>query len=163
MPSNGEKQNILVITQFYFPSTEIDYKIKEKIENMASQGNNISVIATKDASDSFSEIENVKFHFIDQEKFKGGSEWAYVYHNIIFLWKSIRLGLGLKENFDLVEAVLPTGFAGITAKIIAGNKKTKYSIDEKENWIENALNKNYLIKNSPFHKAAVFIDNWLKK
>ena len=163
MSSDGEQKNILIITQYFFPTAEKDYKIKESIESLAEQGYNISVVTSKDSSDTAPEIKNTKFYFIEQEKFNAGSEWAYVLHSVIFMYKAIKLGSVVPGNFDMVVGVIPTGFAGIAAKIAAGKKGAKLMLDIKENWVESALAANYISQGGAVHKAAVMVENWILK
>ncbi len=163
MTLNGEAKNILVVTQNFFPTEKKDYKIKENLEKLANQGNKITVLGCKKQSDIVDEIQNLQYSFIEQEEFAGGSEWAYALHNIIFMWKAIKIGSSIKDNFDMIVAIVPTGFAAIAAKVIAGKKQAKYFVDIKENWVESALEAKYLTKGSPFHKAATIVEDWLLK
>lgn len=163
MSSNGNPKNIMIITQYFFPTENKNYEIKEEIEKLASEGHNISVVTSKSASDTQIEISNTKFYYIKQDKFSGNGEWAYVFHNISFMWKAIKLGSAVPGNFDMVVATIPSGFAGIAANIVAGKKSAKFYLNTKENWVESALAANYLSKGSPIYKAAVIVENWVLK
>ena len=163
MSSNGEPKKILIISQYLFPTPEKNYEVKETIEKLAEQGHNISVIARKNSAETASEIKNTKFYFIEQDAFSSGSEWGYVFQNISFMWKAIKIGSALEGNFDMVIATIPTGFAGIAANIVAGKKGAKLYLDIKENWVESALSANYISNGSPIHKAAVMVENWVLK
>ncbi len=163
MLSSGEPKKILIISQIFFSTEDKDYKIKESIVKLAEQGHDISIIARKSSSDTIPEIKNTKFYTIDQEKFSSGSEWSYVFQNISFMWKAIKIGSAIQGNFDMVIATIPTGFAGIAAKIVAGKKEAKFCLNIKEKWVESALASNYIINGSPVHKAAVMVENWVLK
>ena len=163
MLSSGEPKKVLIISQLFFQTDEKDYKIKDSIIKLAEQGHDISVIARKSSSDTIPEIKNTKFYTIDQEKFSGGSEWSYVFHNISFMWKAIKIGSAIPGNFDMVIATIPTGFAAVAAKIVAGKKEAKFCIDIKEKWVESALASNYIINGGPVYKAAVMVENWILK
>ncbi len=163
MLSSGEAKNILIISQNFFPNSEKDYKIKEKIEEYANQGINVSVIARKGASDTAPEIPNTKFYFIEQEKFSGGGEWAYVFHNISFMVKAMRIGSAIKEKFDMVIATIPSGLTAIAAKIIAGKNEKGFYIDINENWVESALASNYIVNGGAIYKASIMVENWVLK
>lgn len=161
MSSNGNEKNVLIVSQYFFPTSDNDYKIKEDIEKLTNQGYKISLIVNKSKSDNSVEINNANIYYIEQEKPTAGSEWAYIINNIIFMWKAIKLGSSLKDNFDMVIATIPSSFAGIAARIIAGNKKTKYYINIKENWVDSALKNEYITNGGPIHKASIMIENWL--
>ena len=163
MQLNGEPKNIMFFSQYFFPTFGKDYKVRETIENLANQGHNISVVTSKSSSDTLSEVKNTKFYFIDQEPFNGGGEWSYVFHNISYLWKAIKVGSSIQGNFDMVIATIPTGFAGIAAKIVAGKKQAKFYYDIKENWVESALASKYISNGGAVHKAAVMVENWVLK
>ena len=163
MSSNGEPNKILIISQYFFPTAEKNYEVKETIEKLAEQGHNISVIARKSSAETVSEIKNTKFYFIEQDAFTSGSEWGYVFQNISFMWKAIKIGSAIEGNFDMVIATMPTGFAGIAANIVAGKKGAKLYLDVKENWVESALAANYISNGSPIHKAAIMVENWVLK
>lgn len=163
MQLNGEPKNILFFSQYFFPSSEKDYKVKETIEKLANQGHSVSVVTRKSSSETVTEIKNTKFYFIDQEPFNGGGEWAYVFHNISFMWKAIKVGSAIQGNFDMVIATIPTGFAGIAAKIVANKKQAKFYYDIKENWVESALASKYISNGGAVHKAAIMVENWVLK
>lgn len=163
MSSSGESKKILVISQYFFPNADKNYEVKETIEKLSEQGHKISVIARKGSSDTPSDIKNTKFYYIDQDGFNSGNEWSYVFQNISFMWKAIKIGSALEGNFDMVIATIPTGFAGIAANTVAGKKGAKLFLDIKENWVESALAAKYINNGSPIHKAAVMVENWVLK
>lgn len=163
MPSTGNPMNILIITQNYFPTTNKDYKVKEAIDELIKQGHKVSVVTSKGANDTLPTDSAIQFVAINQDSFNGGGEWAYVFHGISFMWKAIKLGSAIDGNFDQVIATIPTGFAGIAGKIVAGKKNAKFILDVKEPWLESAISAGYINNGSPVHKAAVMVDNWIKK
>lgn len=163
MSSTGNPMNILVITQNYFADSDKNYRVKESINELVKQGHKVSVVASKGANDATPTESNLQFFAVDQDAFAGSGEWAYVLHGISFMWKAIKVGAAVPGNFDQVIATIPTGFAGIAGKVVAGKKNAKFVLDIKEEWLDSALKAGYIKNGSPLHKAAVMVDNWIKK
>ncbi len=163
MSSNGEPKKILIVSQYFFSSSEKNYEVKETIEKLAEQGHSISVIARKNSSDTPLEIKNTTFYYIDQENFSSGSEWSYVFQNISFMWKAIKIGSAIEGNFDMVIATIPTDFAAIAADIVAGKKGAKLYLDIKENWVESAVAAKFINSGSPIYKAAIMLEKYINK
>jgi hypothetical protein len=166
MSSNGETKNILVISQYYNPTENYDYKIKEFIDNLSSQDHNIIVITNKKLLDNdYTEetINNVKLYYVDQDNYSGNGEWNYVFYNISFLWNAMKIGFQLQDKIDIVISTIPTGFTAIVGKVVAAYKGAKFYFEVKEKWVENALALNYIKNGTPIYKAAIMVENWINK
>ena len=162
MSLNGNPMKILIVSQIFYPTKNKDYGIKEAILDLAEKGNKICVISSKSSEDADFNHENVTMHYINQDKFIGSGEWAYVFHNISFMLKAIQMGPGLTNDFDKVVAVVPTCFAAIAGKMLAKKSpKAEFCLDVKEPWVESAVASGYIKNGSPIFKAAKIVENYI--
>lgn len=162
MSLDGNPLKILIVSQSFYPREKSNFGIKEAAEELAKKGHKVTVVARKGVNDLDVQNTDLTMHYINQEDFVNSGEWAYVFHNISFMWNVIQLGGRLENNFDIVVATIPTGFGAIGAKMLAKKSpKAKFCVDIKEPWVESAVKAGYIKNGSPIFKAAKVVESWV--
>ncbi|RMG77072.1 MAG: glycosyltransferase WbuB [Bacteroidetes bacterium] len=167
---------LLIVTQYYPPEVGAPQnRLHELAVRLQKEGVEVHVLTAmpnypkgkifpdyRDKTTVIEEIDGIKVHRTSIYATRSKSIIKRLRNYFSFVWSSFRYRNQLDGDYDFILCESPPLFLGISAYLIAKQKRAKFIFNVSDLWPESA-EKLGLVTNPLFLKMATILEEWLYK
>ena len=160
--------NIMLLIDNFTPDlAPPSFRFESVVKELAKRGHKITIIASypnRIDLDEFKEFEyeNVKIIRINKRELKEKT-YQRAINYFIYFYKSLKVGLHIAKNNDLIIATTPQLLIAVSGAIISVIRKKKFIVDVRDLWPDIVLDMGIMKKYNPIYLILKLLESFVYK
>lgn len=158
---------VLLIDNFTPDLGAPSFRFESIVKELANQGNEVDVIASCPNRIKNNNFKEFKYNNVNVIRIKNTNEKKDIFHRAIdyfsYFIKSIKIGLKISKNSDLIIATSPQLLVGVSGAFISFINRKYFLIDIRDLWPDVALDMKVMKKINPIYIGLKILENFMYK